>query len=266
MTSALAARGWPVFPCKANKRPCTQHGFKEASIDSQVIESWWCRWPNALVGLPTGTHAYVLDVDRKHGNDGLNTLNALGFSLWFETPTAQTPSGGLHAYFRPPEVPFGNTQGERGRGIGPGLDWRALGGYIIASSPGSGYRWDPVLGPDTPLAEIPEALLPKDPEPSEAERPTPTAGLSPYAAAALADACRKIQGAPSGQQEATINGEAFSIGTLAASGAIPSEFARAELLWAAQQIRSYDSKRPWRAAEIRSKVERAFAAGLRRPR
>jgi hypothetical protein len=61
-----AARGIPVFPCQAdNKRPHTEHGFKEASTDAQQIPSWWQRWPGAMVACPTGpdVDAWVLDID-----------------------------------------------------------------------------------------------------------------------------------------------------------------------------------------------------------
>jgi hypothetical protein len=72
--------------------------------------------------------------------------------------------------------------------------------------------------------------------------------------------------APNGAQEATLNSEAFAIGTLAGAGAIPARFARDVLLWAARQVPSYDPRRPWHPRELEAKVERAFAAGLRRPR
>jgi hypothetical protein len=36
-----AARGIPVFPCRADtKRPHTEHGFKEASTDAEKIRAW----------------------------------------------------------------------------------------------------------------------------------------------------------------------------------------------------------------------------------
>jgi hypothetical protein len=38
------------------------------------------------------------------------------------------------------------------------------------------------------------------------------------------------------------------------------------LVWAAEQVVSYDPRRPWRAGEARQKVERAFSHGLRHPR
>jgi hypothetical protein len=46
-----------------------------------------------------------------------------------------------------------------------------------------------------------------------ARRIRPTEVLSPYSEAALDRACRRIIGAPNGDQETTVNAEAFSIGT-----------------------------------------------------
>jgi len=84
--------------------------------------------------------------------------------------------------------------------------------------------------------------------------------------AALGAAVHRIIGAGNGQQEATLNGEAFAIGILAGAGGIPADFARRVLVWAAEQVPSYDLRRPWRPGEARQKVERAFGHGLRHPR
>jgi Bifunctional DNA primase/polymerase, N-terminal len=182
---------------------------------------------------------------------------------------AHTRSGGLHLYFRrPADRRIRNTEGARGNGIGPGLDWRGDGGYVIVPSAGSGYWWDPHSNFDTvALAEVPEQLLPRELEQDPTAKPIrPETGLSAYNEAALEDACRRIIAAPAGEQEATINGEAFAIGTLAGASAIPPAFARRALVWAARKVPSYDVRRPWLARELECKVERAFAAGMRQPR
>jgi hypothetical protein len=270
------ARGWPVIPChwggERRKHPLTKHGLRDASRDPAIVREWWRRHPDALIGVPTGgaIGAVVLDVDIKDDHvNGFDTLDGLGFSILPETPMAHTASGGTHLYFALPDgADFRNTEGARGRGIGPGLDWRGEGGYVIAPSPGSGYEWDPHWNFDTvSLAPVPAVLLPRTLERVAAGRPTkPTTGLSPYAEAALDSACRRIIGAPPGEQESVLNAEPFAIGTLAGAGAIPADFALRVLKWAAHRIPDYDSRRPWRAAEIERKVERAFGEGLRRPR
>ena len=69
---ALAAREWPVFPCEPSpkphpraKAPLTANGLKDATTDPEAIREWWRRWPNALIGLPTGDRlgAFVVDLD-----------------------------------------------------------------------------------------------------------------------------------------------------------------------------------------------------------
>jgi Bifunctional DNA primase/polymerase, N-terminal len=260
-------RGWPIFPVGRDKRPLVEHGYCDASSDPDVIVEWWRRWPDALIGSPTGTYFAVLDVDVKNGAWGFDTLAELGVGVLPDTPMAHTPSGGLHLYFHPGQRDIPNTQGAVGRGIGVGLDWRGTGGSIILPSPDSGYWWDPIANIDTVrLAEVPAALLPKLLEPRVARPVESTGGLSPYAEAALRSACRAIVTAPAGQQEITINNEVFSIGTLAGAGGIPEGFARRALQAAASRVKDHDTRRPWRARELARKVDQAFCDGLSQPR
>ena len=63
-----------------------------------------------------------------------------------------------------------------------------------------------------------------------------------------------------------MNGEAFSIGTLAGAGGISADFALKVMIWAARQMRDHDPRRPWRLGEIEHKINRAFNDGMRRPR
>jgi RecA-family ATPase len=131
----LARAGFPVFPCGHDKRPLTPHGFKDATAELGEVEAYWRQYPSALVGLPTGatTRIFVidLDTDKTTGEPvGENSLAALGFAdLKDRVPSVQTPSGGLHLYFRAAGLP--NTV----RKLGAGIDTRGEGGYVIA--PGS---------------------------------------------------------------------------------------------------------------------------------
>jgi hypothetical protein len=273
---AAGADGWPVFPCAPDgtdrKKPLTQHGLRDATIDQVQIAAWWRRWPRALIGVPTGAASgfVVLDVDVKRLKvNGFDTLADLGYAALPNTPMVHTSSGGLHLYFAPPAPPIRNTAGSRGRGLGAGLDWRADGGYVIVPSPGSGYEWDPDQNFGlSRLAEVPPGLLPRETRrPTPIGRPArPEAGLSPYAEAALDSACRAIVAAPDGQQEATLNAEAFSIGTLAGAGGIPERFAIDALIWAGRQMPSFAARDPWQPWIIEAKVRRAFDAGVRHPR
>lgn len=127
-----AARGWPVFPCRRDKRPLVRNGFRDATAELAQIEDWWRRWPQALVGGPTGKRSglVVLDIDVKHPRAwGFDTLAELGLALLPDTPMAHTASGGLHVYFGCTEREIGNSVGKHG--LGPGLDVRGEGGYVI---------------------------------------------------------------------------------------------------------------------------------------
>jgi hypothetical protein len=274
MTSLLQAlaytkRGLPVFPCRerepGRKRPYTPRGFLDACLDTTIVSSWCRQWPDALIGMPTGrvSGRVVLDIDIKRPEaNGFDTLEDLGIILP-ATPMVHTASGGLHVYFDAGNRELRNSAGL----IGPGLDVRGDGGYIIVPSPGSGYEWDPIHGIDTPLAPAPAWLWPATPSRLiSTERIKPVAGLSRYAEAAINAACNAIRRAGPGEQEGTLNAESFSIGTLAGAGAIPAELALRALLHAAGCMADYDARWPWRSEEIDLKVRRSFNAGMTHPR
>jgi hypothetical protein len=266
---AYAARGWPVFPCRerepGRKRPYTPRGFHNATTDAAIIERWWRQWPDALIGMPTGrvSGRVVLDIDIKRPEaNGFDSLEDLGIVLP-STPMVHTASGGLHVHFDAGDRELRNSAGL----IGPGLDVRGDGGYVIVPSDGSGYEWDPIHGIDTPLAPAPTWLWPpKLSRPITTEPIKPVAGLNRYAEAAINAACNAIRRAGPGEQERTLNAESFSIGTLAGTGALPAGLALQALLHAARSMPDHDPRWPWRAEEIDLKVRRSFNAGMTHPR
>jgi putative DNA primase/helicase len=260
-----ARRGWPVFPCNAQKRPLTVHGCLDASTDEAQIRAWY--WDGALVGVATGKGArlVVLDIDIRDSGSGLDSLQLLGVNFHPKTLTAHTPSGGIHCFFAWPghEVPNSASK------IGPYLDIRGDGGYVVVP-PGVGRFWDPHLGPDTPLAPMPEWMMPTAPERPQAvsrgEHVQTKGHLSPYCEAAIRRACNRIIKAPCGSQESTLNDEAFGLGTLVECWGMPSKLALECLNEAAALMSNCDHRRPWRQKELDRKVTAAFAAGLRHPR
>jgi hypothetical protein len=266
-----ARRGMPVFPCHwqepRRKHPLTPRGFHDASCDSAIAAKWWNQWPKALIGMPTGRASGldVLDIDVKdpHAN-GFDSLKDLGHVLP-DTPMAHTASGGMHVYFADsPDRELRNSAGL----LGPGLDVRGTGGYVILPSPGSGYEWDPIWNFETvqPLP-APSWLWPVRPSRPISSKPIEAcAGLSRYGEAAINAACDAIVRAGPGQQETTLNSEAFSIGTLAGAGAVPADLALRALLRAATAMPDHKHQWPWRPEEIDLKVRRAFNAGLHHPR
>lgn len=149
-----ASEGIPVFPCRADKRPLTPNGFKDATTDPAIIEGWWQRWPDAMVGAPTGKKFSVLDLDAKNGKDGFARIPD-----WKQrSPViALTRNGGAHLYFQAERSPRNSADD-----IAPGVDTRGDGGYVIMP-PSPGYSW--VNGHDfADLPPWPDDLRPKGPK------------------------------------------------------------------------------------------------------
>jgi hypothetical protein len=129
----LATRDIPVFPCTpGGKQPLTSHGFHDASADLATVRSWWQRWPDANIGMPTGVVSGVDVVDIDVHSDGS------GFAAFERARSAgladgwawlvRTPSGGVHAYYL-----RGLVEEQRSWQVpGQHVDFRGDGGYIIA--------------------------------------------------------------------------------------------------------------------------------------
>ena len=168
LTAALAyaARGWPVFQCHTvinrrcscgdptcksqGKHPRGEHGLKEGTAEPAMIRSWWAKCPEANVAIVTGAPSglVVLDVDPdKGGTETLYDLQQQHGQLP-PTPESLTGGGGTHLLFQHPGVPIKNSAGV----LGPGLDVRGDGGYIIVSPSkhvsGGVYEWDIEHHPD----------------------------------------------------------------------------------------------------------------------
>jgi putative DNA primase/helicase len=176
--AAYAAQGWPVFPlhgfaaglctctrpaCSSpGKHPRTRQGLKDASTNEPIVAGWWERWPDANVGVRTGSASglLVLDVDAdSNGEQSLAGLEQIHGSLP-DTVTALTGGGGKHLFFRHPGGEVRNSAGK----LGEGLDIRADGGYIVAPPSihvsGRAYRWqEGHASGEVPLADPPGWLL-----------------------------------------------------------------------------------------------------------
>jgi hypothetical protein len=142
----LAGRGAPVFPCGDNKGPLTPRGFKDATTDLDLISTWWSRWPNALIGVPTGIKFVVVDIDCSKHVEAAQWYGRANLPI---TRTHVTRSGGRHVLFKPDDR-VRNTASKICRGV----DTRGAGGYII---------WWPVCGFDVlhgeTLAPVPEWII-----------------------------------------------------------------------------------------------------------
>jgi hypothetical protein len=135
---AYAAWGWPVFPCiPGAKAPATRSGFKDATTDERQIQAWWRQTPNANIGLPTGHHFDVIDIDAPKGWRNYWRMQDEGLLPPIHG-LVSTAGYGLHLYVTP-------TGGGNGAGWLPGIDYRGVGGYVIAppsvTDNGSNYMW-----------------------------------------------------------------------------------------------------------------------------
>ncbi len=143
-----AKKGFAVFPLKyRDKVPLTRNGCKDATTDAAQIKAWWQKYPNANIGLATGSvsqNVFVidLDIDEDRGIDGYHSLEdwQREHGDFPETWTAITGRGGYHLYYR------GNGKVKNRAGIIDGVDIRGNGGYVVAPPSihknGNRYEWE----------------------------------------------------------------------------------------------------------------------------
>lgn len=273
---AYARRGWRVFPCHTAvpggcscpagagcasiaKHPRTRHGLHDASADADTIKRWWRMWPQANVGLRTGDGLVVVDIDPAHG--GMASLRALEAAMGRIPPTlaVRTGGAGLHLYFSSGDA-IRNSAGA----LGPGIDIRGDGGYVIAPpswhASGSWYRWNG--GPT--LAPLPgwvrEHLVRPQPErvafdPGDLRRP----GVSAWAATAVAGEVARVNAAGDGQRNHTLNRSAFVLGQIVGGGHLD----RAEVV---DVLRRAGESAGLGPREVAATVDSGLSAGERWPR
>ena len=128
-----AKRGWSVFPVRKNKTPYTPNGFHNATTNLDTITRWWKEYPDANVGIATGSMSHGLtvidiDIDESKGIHGDESFQDWcdEEGVFIDSLTAVTGRGGKHLYFTS-TYPYGNKTG-----CLPGVDIRGEGGYVIA--------------------------------------------------------------------------------------------------------------------------------------
>lgn len=147
-------KGFSVFPVKSDKKPFVKwEKYQTERAEPDQIREWWKKFPDANVGIITGTISGldVVDIDSQKGMDAVNEL--IPDSM--VAPVARSPRGGWHHYH------------EHLEGIGNAarfitdVDLRGDGGYIIAppsiGENGRAYAWIKGLS----IFEVEPCPLPK---------------------------------------------------------------------------------------------------------
>jgi hypothetical protein len=245
-----------VVPCSRTDKGALVRGFgKDAApqelakfYDPAQVDAWW-RGPyrRAHVGLLTRS-LVVVDLDMRKlgveikgefadvqgGTDVLEIRMRAASADWPDTFTVVTPSGGMHLYFLQPDgAPIGCATGDRPTPphLGPLIDVRGIGGYVIAEgsySAAQGRPYTRVSAPDMRPQPLPAWLLalmrpaarPVAARPAPVRRITSGAASSRadrYAAAAIDGAVRDIAAAAEGTLNTTLFARARRLGELAAT-------------------------------------------------
>lgn len=165
VTAAIrfAEAGWPVFPLQPlSKVPAIPKskggkGCKDATADVDRIRRYWNRHPHCNIGLATGHLFDVIDIDTKDSDGNPTSVGVMSLSKMLQenctgctTPRERrahadafhfgdihgvsvTASGGMHLFIKP-------RKAKNGAGIRPGVDYRGLGGYVVAPPSTLGVR------------------------------------------------------------------------------------------------------------------------------
>lgn len=157
------------------KHPRTAHGLSDATTDPDRIASWWELWPDANIGVRTGADSglVVLDIDAGSGGEASIAALEAEHDALPDTWAVETGGGGLHLWYRHPGGRIPNSAGA----LGPGLDIRGDGGYVVAPPSrhrsGTAYRWGEGWSPErVPCGEVPAWLIAKFVTPVRAITPS----------------------------------------------------------------------------------------------
>lgn len=300
------ARGFSVVPCSREDKGALARGFgRDATPEEEarfgdpewVRRAWSTKYARAHVGLLTGRGGtdgrglVVIDLDvRKAGVDlpagyeyahsGADVLERMATEAgepWPDTYTVLTPSGGVHLYFQQPAdgplIGCATGAGPTAPHLGPLIDVRGIGGYVIAAgsysaAQGIAYRRvsDPAVRPQPLpgwlLARLRPAAAPS--APGRAPRPPavralPTASREERAAVgALDHSVQRVEDAQEGERNRRLFAAARWLGELhdTAPTVLAESTVREQLLAAA--LRSGQGERE-ALRTIRSGWERGLA-------
>lgn len=260
------ALGWHVFPlhtprpggqCSCRKKDCTnqgkhprtKNGLNDATDDPGMVESWWGMWPDANIGVSCGPSGILaLDVDPKNGGDeSLADLRQKYGKDAFNTVSSHTGGGGEHyIYAALAGIPIANVvSSSRYTGpLGPGIDVRAAGGYIVAPPSehvsGNAYEW---YEGESPFEKAPQRLPLPFIDLLETRDTRPAGDSTPISAADI------LAGVPAGERDWKL----FQLASKLRYADVPIDFAYYLVERAAANCTP-----AFPASEARKKVESAY--------
>ena len=213
-------------------------GVKHATTSRIVIRAWWQHAPFANPAIATGdvSGIVVLDIDGdRAGFESIHQLEHEHGTLPL-TPRVRTASG-EHLYFAYPGTHLKNSAGK----LGPGLDIRCCGGYVVAAGAvhktGHTYAWVEGCRPDqVALAKPPNWLVQQLTTQPPRPRIVPPTSPRAYATAALASEERELLSASAGQRNTRLNLAAFRLARFVATEALARGDVEAVLLDVAARL------------------------------
>jgi hypothetical protein len=275
--------GWYVFPCAAGgKRPALRGNWQDlATTSPDQIRDWWARAPYNI-GIACGPSGLVvIDLDLPHDVDddegaadgalfplsGADILSGLARQHGERYPggtyIVDTPSGGCHLYFSA----AGDARARNSAGaVGPHIDVRADGGYVVGAGSRIGGRAYTARGGRMP-APLPPWLSrlvaePPAPAPAVPAQWVPAGDSAQgreYALTALRAETSRVAAAVPGTRTDTLKRAAFSLGQLVTAGLLPPIPVITSLIDAAMHAGLSEEE------AIRT-VRSGMAGGARKPR
>lgn len=227
-------RGYRVHPV-VGKIPILQDWTNAATTDPP--DEW------TEVGIATGRGLVVIDLDVKHGVDGVAVWSAWAEDHGVEwEPTVTTPSGGQHIYFRS-DKPLRNRTG-----MLPGVDVRAEGGFVVA------YGDVPPLDDLPELPDVVAELIGERRSGSGSQRHVGPVGIQN----AVEREVFELEITPEGRRNDRLNLAAFNLGQLVGDQ-LSEEYVIERLSAAADEC-------GLPADEAMGTIQSALQAGMENPR
>lgn len=246
---AAASRGWAVFPLEPGRKEATLKDWpNRACADPKRVARYWPS-DRHNVGIACGpSNLVVLDLDA-HGelpaewrelggvNDGRDVLAQIcewaGMD-WPQTYTVATPSAGWHLYFT---AQANSAIRNSASLIGPQVDVRAAGGYVVGAGSAVGGKAYEVLydDPPAPLPAWIARLLAPEPRPESSD------GIGRFAPSGepgkrLEGLLRTVSGAKPGTRNDTLFWAASRAAEMTAAGHADVRDTARQLLGAAVSV------------------------------